>query len=303
MRILASLLILLLANTAFSKEKDEGWIFTPSIGVNRLALDTFYDTVYKAPFVGSVEITTDLPEDVEGTNQYPTVPFFFKNDLSPNVVDIEASLVMRRNFSQNNDFFIGINAWETHSETVPIQITFPIQGEQYNEADYTRTGTLSYTQYFLGIRHYLTNRHKKFMSYFNLSLHEIYDVDYEEKHVFYFTSGAPEGFRRIFVFHSQATGILMVQFGAGAEYRFAERFSIGIEGAYSFHINDGFLRGVSVTDDTNDGDRIKSPPRVLNVINPSLDVGALEADGSGNRKVNLSFNGWHAMLKFNIDFY
>jgi len=304
MRLFASIILLLITtNIALSKDKDEGWIFTPSVGVNQLALDTFYDTVYKAPFVGSVEITTDLPEDVEGQNQYPTEPFFFKNDLEPNLVDVEAGLVMRRNFSRSNDFFIGINAWETNSESGPIRITFPLQGEKFNEADYTRTGKLSYTQFFLGLRHYLTKRSNKFNAYVNLSLHELYDVDYEEKNIFEFTSGPPEGFKRIFVFKSQATGLLMMQFGVGGEYSFAEKFSIGLEGAYAVHIQGGVLRGVTVSDDTNDGDRIKSDPLVLNVVNAQLDTGALDAQGVDYEKVKLRFDGWHLLVKFNIEFY
>ena len=304
MRLLASIILLLLTTSiALSKDKNEGWIFTPSVGVNKLALDTFYDTVYKAPFVGSVQITTDLPEDVEGQNQYPNEPFYFKNDLEESPVDVEASLVIRRNFGKTIDFYIGINAWETNSDASPIEITFPLQGQKYNRAIYTRSGKLSYTQYFLGLRKYLTDRKAKFTTYVNLGIHEIYDVDYEEKNVFDFISGAPEGFKRVFIFKSQATGLLMAQFGGGAEYRFAERFSIGIEGAYSVHIQDGALKGVTVNNDVNPGDRIESDVNTLRPINTQLEAGALSVDGATYNRVNLRFDGWHLMAKFNIEFY
>lgn len=304
MRLVASLFYLLLTTgVALSAETREGWIFTPSVGINKLALETFYDTVYKAPFVGAVEITTDLPEDVEGANQYPKEPFYFKNDLEQRPIDVEAGLVMRRNFGESNDFYIGINAWETRAQAQTVTVTFPMQGEKYNRATYSRTGKLSYTQYFLGLRHYLNKRSAKFTSYVNLGIHEIYDVDYEDKNIFEFISGPPKGFKRVFIFKSQATGLLMMQFGLGGEYRFADRFSIGAEGAYAVHILDGALKGIRVVNDTNEGDRIKNPPNILSPVNPLNEAGALDVDGATYNKVNLRFDGWHLLLKFNIEFY
>ena len=296
-------LLALFANKgAFAaKAKEDGWIFSPIVGINRLALDVFYDTVYKAPFVGSVEITTDLPEDVEGVSSYPTEPFSFENDLVPRTVDVEGGLEMRRYFGKQNDFFIGIGAWETISENEPIRVRFPLQGDKVNLAEYSRRGKLSFTQYYLGLRHYLTNRESKFNAYLNISIREIFDIDYEETNVFSFISGAPTGFKRIFIFKSQATGFLMMQFGVGGEYRFAERFSIALEGAYAFHLQAGALKGVDVEDDTNDGDRIQNPPLIIRPINPLQEVGALSKDGSRN-KVELRLDGWHVLAKFNIAF-
>ena len=299
---LICLLTLLVSKGAFAaKAKEDGWIFTPIVGINRLALDVFYDTVYKAPFVGSVEITTDLPEDVEGVSSYPNEPFSFENDLVPRTVDVEGGLEMRRYFGKQNDFFIGIGAWETISENAPIRVRFPLQGDKVNLAEYSRRGKLSFTQYYLGVRHYLTNRESKFNAYLNISIREIFDIDYEETNVFSFISGAPAGFKRIFIFKSQATGFLMMQFGVGGEYRFAERFSIALEGAYAFHLQAGALKGVDVEDDTNDGDRIKNPPLIISPINPLQEVGALSKDGSRN-KVELRLDGWHILAKFNIAF-
>lgn len=301
--LLLVLLVLFASQGVFAaKAKENGWIFSPIVGVNRLALDVFYDTIYKAPFVGSVEITTDLPEDVEGDSAYPVESFSFENDLVPRTVNVEGGLEMRRYFGTRNDFFIGIGAWETISENEPIQVRFPLQGDKVNLADYTRRGKLSFTQYYLGVRHYLTQREKKFNAYLNISIREIFDIDYEETNVFSFTSGAPAGFKRIFIYKSQATGFLMMQLGLGAEYRFAERFSIAMEGAYAFHLQAGALKGVATEDDTNDGDRIKNPPLVITPINPLQEVGALDKDGETRTRVELRLDGWHVLAKFNVAF-
>ena len=286
-----------------AKAKESGWIFSPMVGVNKLALDVFYNTVYKSPFVGTVEITTDLPEDVEGESSYPIERFSFENDLLPRDIDVEGGLEMRRYFGKKNDFFIGIGAWETISENAPITVRFPLQGDKVNLANYSRRGKLSFTQYYIGVRHYLTQRDKKFSAYLNISLLEIFDIDYEETNVFSFVSGAPAGFKRIFVYKSQATGFLMMQFGVGGEYRFAERFSLALEGAYAFHLQAGALKGLTATDDTNDGDRIQLPPLVIRPISPSDDsVGALNRDGETRTKVELRLDGWHVIAKFNVAF-
>ncbi|MDH3325650.1 MAG: hypothetical protein OEM38_02895 [Gammaproteobacteria bacterium] len=285
-----------------AKVKENGWVFSPVVGVNHLALDVFYDSVYNAPFVGTVEITTDLPEDVEGTSSYPIEPFAFENDLIPRAINVEGGLEMRRYFGTRNDFFIGIGAWETNSENAPIRVRFPMQGDRINLAEYARRSKLSFTQYYLGIRHYLTRRENKFNAYLNISIREIFDIDYEETNVFSFISGPPAGFKRIFVYKSQATGFLMMQFGVGGEYRFAERFSIAMEGAYAFHLQAGALRGVAVEDDTNDGDRIRLPPLIIRPINPLQEAGALNKDGVTRTKVELRLDGWHVLAKFNVAF-
>jgi len=301
--ILVFLLSILIGN-ADAKSDDAGWVFSPVVGVNRLALNVFYDTVYNAPFVGTVRITTDLPEDVEGDSSYPTKEFHFENNLKARPFDVEAGLEIRRKFGTQNDFYIGIGAWETLAEANESQVIFPLQGQANNSATFNRRSKLSYTQYYLGISHYLNKRSKKLNAYVNLSLREVFDIDYTETNVFEFTSGAPAGFKRIFIFRSQATGFLMFQFGVGAEYHFADRFSIALEGAYALHMKAGALKGVNISNDYNEGDGITSEPLIIKPINSLLEAGALDEDGidENRQKVELRFDGWHLLAKFNIEF-
>lgn len=290
------------ADNAVAKKDNHGWILSPVVGVNQLGLKVFYDTVYNAPFVGRVRITTDLPEDVQGESSYPTKTFHFENSLLPSRLNTEAGIELRRKFGTQTDFFVGVVAWETLAKADDIVVVFPMQGQPNNLADYSRDSKLSYTQYYMGARHYFAKRSNRFNVYANLSLREIFDVDYEETNVFEFTSGAPQGFKRIFVFKSQATGFLMLQLGLGTEYRFADRFSLAMEGAYAVHLKSGSLRGVSVDNDYNDGDGFERAPLIISPINPLLDAGALDEDGVTRNKVNLRFDGWHILAKFNIEF-
>ena len=304
-RVIFTLLsvLLILAENASARSANEGWVFSPVVGINRLGLKVFYDTVYNAPFTGQVRITTDLPEDVEGASAYPTKDFYFENSLTPRAIDVEGGLEIRRKFGTQTDFFIGIATWETSAEASDLIVTFPLQGAPNNRANFQRKGKLSYTQYYLGGQHYFTNRSDKLSPYISLSLREIFDVDYEETDVFSFISGPPQGFKRIFVYKSQATGFLMLQLGLGAEYRFAERFSVSLEGSYAIHLKSGALKGISIDSDFNDGDGFEGdPPLIIREINASKEIGALEEDGSTYKKVALRFNGWHVLTKFNIEF-
>jgi len=296
------LVLSLFVSSVQSKTKETGWVFSPIVGINKLDLNVFYDTVYNAPFAGTVRINTDLPEDVEGASAYPSQQFYFENKLSPRSVDMEGGLEARRNFGGQNDFFIGIGAWETSAAAKDVVVTFPLQGERLNRAKYSRRGKLSYTQYYLGVQHYLGNRKKRFNTYFSTSIRALFDIDYEETNVFDFISGEPKGFKRIFIFQSQATGLLMLQLGGGMEYRFAERLSFSLEGGYAFHLKDGVLKGVTTNNDYNDGDGITTEPLVIVPINPELEVGAQDEDGTDYNKVKLRFDGWHIVTKFSIAF-
>ncbi len=295
-------LILILAENVSAKSDSSGWVFSPVVGVNRLGLNVFYDTVYNAPFVGGVRITTDLPEDAQTEVTYPTKIFHIENNLQPNRFNGETGLEIRRKFGTQNDFYVGIIAWEATAEASDLTVTFPMQGQQDNRARYSRSSKLSYTQYYLGVRRYFTKRANKFNAYMNVSLREVFDVDYEETNVFNFIRGAPAGFKRIFIYKSQATGFLMLQLGLGAEYRFAERFSVALEGAYAVHLKAGTLKGVETNNDTNNGDGFRDIPLIITPIGPLSEAGALDEDGVTRNKVKLRFDGWHMLAKFNIEF-
>ena len=282
--------------------QDSGWIFTPTIGMSGPQLSALNDGLFLTPLVGRAEITTDLPEDVEGASAYPTETFTFHNPLSSVQFWWEAGIEARRNFGRKNDFFIGISTWEVNSSGYS-EVKFPLQGAVGNDAEYVRRASFSYTQYFVGLRRYMFDRANRANLYLNFSLHDLFDIDYKDKHVFNFTSGPPAGFRRIMIFQTQATGLLLLQFGAGGEYRLADRFSIGIEGSYALGVKDATLKGVSLKEDFNDGDRLTAFPNPVQE-EPKLGgfISYLNQDGSSRRQADFRLDGWRVQVKFNISF-
>jgi len=297
-------LLLLNSGSALAKMGDPGWIFAPTVGVARPRLDALFNEVFKAPFVGRSKIVTDLPEDAQGRSEYPIEEFFFENELNPVEIAPEAGLEFRRSFGTQNDFVIGVATWEISSVGV-TKATFPLQGLRNNIADYERRAKFSYTQYYLGWRRYFYERTRTYNLYFDLGLHEYFDIDYKETHVFSFVDGDPAGplgFKRIAVYQSQSTGLLLMQFGLGVERLFAERFSLGLEADYALSVKSGSLRGLEQRSDFNDGDRLDGEaPRPISA-GAGGEIFALLPDGKNSEKVKLTMDGWRVMAKFNIAF-
>lgn len=298
--------VLVSSSSAWAKMGDPGWIFSPTVGVARPNLEPLFQDVFRAPFVGASTIVTDLPEDVQGASAYPREEFFFENELKPVEIAPEAGLEFRRSFGTLSDFVIGVSTWEISSIGRTV-VTLPLQGLRNNIADYERRAKFSYTQYYLGWRRYFHERTRTYNIYFDLGLHEFFDIDYKETHVFSFAPVAeggnpdgPAGFKRIAVYQSQSTGLLLMQFGLGVERLFAERFSLGLEGDFALSVKNGTLRGLSQRSDFNDGDRLSSAPTPIDVQNN--EIVALLPDGKTREKVKLTLDGWRLMAKFNIAF-
>ena len=299
--LLLSLLLFLGSGSSRAQPDEQGWVFSPLTGLSAPRLGMLYDEVFYAPFAGQSEIVADLPEDAAGESTYPVEDFLFENNLPRIGVGPEAGLEFRRRFGGRDDFFIGISAWEIGASG-RVSVVFPLQGELNNGAVYERRAKFSYTQYFLGWRHYLGDRSRRFKLYTNLGLNEVFDIDYKETHVFSFTSGAPAGFKRVVVYRAQATGLLLIQLGGGAELRINERFSLSLEGAYAFGLRDVTLKGVEVKSDFNEGDRLATMPAPLDNEAVSNDASVLSRDGLSRSTVYLNLDGWRVAAKLNVTF-
>lgn len=291
----------LASSAVWAETSDGAWSFAPVMGVGQPSLRVLYDGVFKAPFKGRAQITTDLPEDVQGEVTYPEQEFVFYNSLPEVTIGPQAGLEFRRRYGERNDFVIGVGSWEISSKAA-ISVVFPLQGAPSNEATYERRGDFSYTEYYLGWKRYLNHRASDRNVYFSLTLHEIFDVDYKDEHVFSFKSGPPAGFKRIIVLQSQATGVFALQGAAGLEKRFAERFSISVEGAFAVALRKTPLIGIARRADFNDGDRLQAFPDPISQDQATNILLYLTEDGTDHEEVKLDFSGWKLMAKFNIDF-
>ncbi|MDH5300672.1 MAG: hypothetical protein OEW58_04850 [Gammaproteobacteria bacterium] len=294
------LLLALAANAQAADLWEEGWIFSPIAGVAVPKLDVIYNKAFFAPLAGQSELRDELPQDAQGESAYSIVSFRIENNLPKPGIAPEAGLEFRKNFGTRNDFIIGVSAWEIGSAGT-VLTTLTLQGVADNDAIYERRAKFSYTQYFLGLRHYLRDRKQKNNFYVNATLHEFFDLDYKETHVLEFLSGPPKGFKRVAVYQTQSTGLLLGQLGLGFERMIGSRFSFGLEAAYAKGVNRGVFRTVQARSDFNQGDRLMGPPKPL-LEGPDGAAYVLGADGESRHRLDIVLDGWRVTGKMNVAF-
>jgi hypothetical protein len=179
-----------------------------------------------------------------------------------------------------------------------IKTEVPFQGV-LSQVVYERSGRISTTQYFIGIRHDLINDGKRRL-YLRGTLNEIMDVDYKEDLTFAFVSGPADGFKRVVVMQSQATGILMLQFGLGGEVFLYDWLSLGFDAGYMKGVDKSTLGNASSRDDFQTGDSLDlSLPAN---VGPDGRLWYLDSTGTSYKKMYVDFDGWRALFRINFYF-
>ena len=288
----ASLLAILLmvSEVVSARQEASQWSFSPVLGIHAPSLQPLNEGVFRAPFSGRADILLVGDTPIQGT-------FQFKNPLPSVDYGPLAGIEFQWKMSDEYWFLMGGSAWEGASEASANGV-LPIQGV-LSRASNSRRGKLSYNEFFMGWRHNVIRRPEKLNLYYRVSLHEIFDVDYREDWAFLFLDGPVESFRKNMIIQSQATGILLLQIGFGAEIFLREWLSVGLESGYAYGLRDFTLRDSSVKVDFLDTDNLfvdvplRPNPQTLN-----MEYNA--ENGAGYNPLTLSFNGWKALVKLNI---
>jgi hypothetical protein len=245
---------------------------------------------FRVPLQGKGGIIIDLAASVDYS-------FVVENPLPEIRFATEAGFELQLLLDEKNSLLFGMGSWEGVSTSV-IQTELPFQGT-LSELIYERSGRVSTTQYFLGWRRNLIHQFKRNL-YLRLTLNELMDVDYKEDMVFGFLSGPAEGFKRVVVIESQATGILMLQAGLGGELFVRDWVSLGFDVGYMKGVDQSTLGNVSTKDDFQVGDG-------LDIVPPSQEGpdGRLWYQGVSDNtyhRMRLDFDGWRALLRINFYF-
>ena len=102
------------------------------------------------------------------------------------------------------------------------------------------------------------------------------------------------------VINANATGLLLLQGGGGAEWFITDWFSLGVEAGYGFGFKPLRLTNGHLTTDFTDNDNlflevplVQKPP---NAVQYKLE------SGGQYRDLRLSFDGWKAVFKASIYF-
>ena len=185
-RIALIIFLCFVSSSTSARPWKDGWVFSPSAGVANPSLRDIYDFAFNAPISGSAQIEFDAVDDQAGEFALaPLQSFYFENPLEEGGYRPEAGIEFRRLFGGRHDLILGVGAWEVGARSI-LPVVFPIQGNSENDAIYERRGTFSYTQFYLGWRFNLGLRPRRFNLFTNFTLHELFDIDYKENHVFSF---------------------------------------------------------------------------------------------------------------------
>ena len=290
-RILLFFLLCTLDVPALYAEGTFSWTVSPMLGVHSPALTGLNGAEFDATLTGTGDIVLDSSSAL-------TVPLKIINPLEDIRYGTEAGLEFEFNFWPRDAFLFGLSSWEGVT-TSQVNTEMPFQGVM-SQAAFERSADISYTQYYLGWKHYFLDKPKRYKAYSRLTLHELFDVDFREQLVFGFTSGPADTFMRNIIMESQATGIMMPMIGGGMDWYLNDWLSIGFDAGYTFDIRKSVLSHASIKTDLQSGDNLTLE------LPAQLEPGTLEmmyktSDGS-YKKIHLSFAGWRALLHITFHF-
>jgi hypothetical protein len=283
-------ILLLLLPVGQAGATDWKWSVSPLLGVYSPRLGDLYSKEFQTPLpgTGGVVIDQGVSDDYDFTIRNPLPKIHFAT---------EAGVELQLEFDEKNRLLLGFGSWEGVSTSV-IQTEMPFQGE-LSQVIYERSGRISTTQYFIGLRHDLFNRDKRRL-YLRTTINEIMDVDYKEDMTFAFISGPAEGFKRVVVMQSQATGILMLQLGLGGELFLRDWLSLGFDAGYMKGVAHSTLGNATSRDDFQSGDNVDL--RLPANVGPDGRLRYLDSSGTTYKKMYIDFEGWRALLRINFYF-
>ena len=279
------------AANCWAVEGERNWGVTPYLGLFNPSLKLLNKGEFLSPYVGTADLI-----DQFGNNNNVTVPFIYRNplpELNPGTI---GGLEFKWRINDKHVLLLGGGSWEATSAATSRGI-FPIQGA-FESVISQRKGDISFTEFYVGWRYNFIHKPKKHDFYFDLSIHDIFDVSYREDFSVLFLSGPPRSFRKSLVVQSRATGLLLLQGGGGGEWFINDWFSLGMEAGYAFGFKSLRLgNGDLVTDFRSTDNLFLELPLIQNSAG---NMQYKEERGQEYRDFRLSFEGWKALLKATI---
>jgi len=276
---------LFIPSKAYSVESIR-WSVSPMLGIYQPVLSGLNGAEFAANIPGRGDIIIDEESSV-------SFDFELRNPLSDIRFGTESGVELELPINDKDSMIIGMSSWEGLT-TSAVRTEMPFQGVM-NQIAFERSANVSFTQYFLGWKHNIINKPNDYRVYSRLTMHELFDIDFKEDLVFAFDGGSGDSFKRVVVTESQATGILMFQYGLGIEYFVLDWFSFGFDAGFSFALKKNRLGNASLKSDFQGGDSVTlSLPTILDSEQKLLYLGS---DGTSYKKLWLSFDGWRALMR------
>jgi hypothetical protein len=272
-------------------ENDRQWGLSPYIGLYEPSLKLLNQGEFRSPYEGTADLI-----DQFGNNNNVTVPFIFRAPipkLNPGAI---AGIEFQWRVNDKHALLIGGGNWEATS-SANVRGIFPVQGA-FESVAAQRKANVSFTEFYLGWRYNFVHKPKKHDFYFNVSVHDIFDVRYRENLSLLFLTGPPQGFRKSSIIESRATGLMLLQGTGGGEWFITDWFSLDVEAGYAFGLKALRLGNGDLTTDFRSTDNLFLELPIIQ--NSAGSMQYKEESGGGYRELRLNFEGWKALLKATI---
>ena len=272
-------------------DNERNWGLSPYLGLYNPTLKLLNKGEFRSPYEGAAEIV-----DQFGNNNNVSVPFIYRTplpELSPGAM---GGLEFQWRLNERHSLLIGGASWEATSAATGQGI-FPVQGA-FESVISQRKGDISFTEFYFGWRYDVIRKPKKHDFYFNLSIHDVFNVNYREDFSLLFLSGPPRSFRKSMVIESKATGLLLLQGMGGGEWHINDWLSLGAEAGYDFGLKALRLGDGSLVTDFSSNDNLFLELPMIPTASGGMQY-KVESGGS-YQELRLSFDGWRALLKATI---
>lgn len=275
---------------------EKKWSVSPILGIHSPKMTLLNKGEFRAPLPGRGRII--FQDSGENTD----FDFMIDNRLPGINYGTEAGIEVRLALDRKNSLILGASGWEGVS-TSAVQTEIPFQGS-LTQAGYERSASISYFEYFVGLQRILLTRPKKYSIYGRVTFNEIMDIDYKENLVFGFQGDTGDTFKRIIEMNSQATGLLMFNFGLGGEYFLRDWISLGADLGYTVSMEDIRLGNATLKTDIQEEDNLnfRAPVQVGAGNKLTYLSEANSYDDVAYRKLEFGFDGWRALFRVNMYF-
>jgi hypothetical protein len=232
-RLLLVVILGIILPVSVVSAKGESFSVGTYLGVHRPALEDLNDGEFKSSVGGFATIT-----DAEsGKNTHPRINFVnthprinFVNPLPDLGMGVNAGLEFKWLLNKNYSFVTGVGTWEASSRATTSG-AFALQG-QTADVVAERLAKVSYNEFYFGFHRTVIDVPQKYKAYYLLTLNEMFDIDYREDLVFGYVTEPAVGVKKAIILQSQATGLIGLQPGFGADYYFRDWLSVGMDASY-----------------------------------------------------------------------
>ncbi len=265
------------------------------LGVHRPALEDLNDHEFKSSIGGFATLFA-------GSGNNLQIPLNYQNPLPALEMGANGGLEFQWRLNDDYAFLFGGGNWEATSRAVAAGGLY-VQGDPADVIS-ERVAKLSYNEFYFGLKRNVVDIDSKYKLYYQLTLNEVFDIDFREDMVFLFTAGKAAGVKKTIILQSQATGLLMLQPGFGMDYFFDDWLSVGVETSYVIGLKRPTLRdGTSGTNFLPTDNLTFWLPQRVDAASGNL--GYLRQDFKtieDYSTIRLNFDGWKLLFKMNIYF-